>query len=272
MSNIIKLKDYEKIVYNDLEDEEKFLKFLEENQDKILELDFSHVEHNSSNNSSNLQQEDVIGYLEEISHIITENNENLFEKSIHSVTSQSFHYLRESFSYLDIVQEANIGLLNGIEAFGDGDIALFDNYKNFWVIRAIVLYLKNELENTKNSFLRYFKMEEEHLAHHHFHEENEPTMEEIHEFLNEEENSAHSLESLKEKKERILKNFDFFKTKNILSPEEIQVLNLYFGFGVDKRHSIYEIEKKLEIEKDQGDTIFQKAIEKISIIKEKSYI
>ena len=295
MSNVIELKDYEKIIYEQLEDEETFLKFLEENQYKTLKLDFSHVKDNSRSNASALHHEEVFNYLEEISQIIADTDENLFEKSVHSVASQCFYYLRESFSYLDILQEANIGLLNGIESFGNKDTALFDNYKNFWVIRAIVLYLKRELESTKNSFLRYFKMEEEYLNHSHSSheereaqenthekkEEKEPTIEEIQDllnedfanknFINDDENPGYYVESLRETMERIVENFDFFKTKNLLSPIEIEILNLYFGFDSDKRYSIYEIENKLDIKRDQGEKIFKKAIEKISTIKEKSY-
>ena len=42
---------------------------------------------------------------------------------------------------------------------------------------------------------------------------------------------------------------EFSSLKNRLSSRQIEVLNYYFGFGVERRFSIFEIEEKLGIEK-----------------------
>ena len=267
MSSIIKLKDYEQIIYDSLENEDKFLEYLEENQNNTLEMNFSHVDYLKNQKTLSKPQEEVINYLEEVARILDNNDENIFERNLHAVIIYSFYYLRQGFSYMDIVQEGNIGLLKAIDAFGNRDKRLFENYKNFWIIREIVLYIKNELLDIKNNFIKFFKDEEEHLVHHEKKLENKDiTVEEITDFLakGDEDEIFNTLESLQRKKAAALENFNFFKSKNLLNEEEIKVLTLYFGFGKVKRYSIYEIEKELGYIENQGEELFQNALLKLS--------
>lgn len=267
MSDIIKLKDYEQIVYNTLENEEKFLDYLEKNQKKILEMNFSHINYLKNQKILDKSQEEVIDYLEEVANILDNNSGNLFEINLHYVITYSFYYLRQGFSYMDIVQEGNIGLLKAIESFGNKDKELFDNYKNFWIIRAIILYMKNELLDIKNNFIKFFQDEEKHLIQREKSEENKDiTVEEITDFLakSDEEEIFDSLESLERKKSITLENFDLFKLKNLLNEDEIKVLTLYFGFGKDKRNSIYDIEKEFGYTENHGEGLFKNALLKLS--------
>ncbi|MGF6906668.1 sigma factor [Fusobacterium sp. PH5-44] len=267
MPSVIKLKDYEQVVYNVLEDEKNFLEYLEENQNKILEMDFSHLEYAPNNKISDKSQEEIINYFEEVANIPINENENSFERNLHLVITYSFYYLRSGISYMDIVQEGNIGLFMAIESFGNRDKILFDNYKNFWIIRSIILYIKNELLDKKNNFIKFFNEEEKRLANLELNKASKDvTIDEIRDFLenDKEGKNIDSLESLENKKNLILSNLDFFKSKNLLNEKEIKVLTLYFGFGVEKRYSIYEIDKDLGFTENQSEELFQNALLKLS--------
>ncbi len=49
-----------------------------------------------------------------------------------------------------------------------------------------------------------------------------------------------------------------------LSKNEIKAIEYYFGLGLDKRYSIFEIEQEMKLEKNQGEPLFSMALAKIS--------
>lgn len=65
---------------------------------------------------------------------------------------------------------------------------------------------------------------------------------------------------------------EFSSLKNRLSSRQIEVLNYYFGFGVERRFSIFEIEEKLGIEKGKGEIIFEQALLILSTMEGKMFL
>lgn len=68
------------------------------------------------------------------------------------------------------------------------------------------------------------------------------------------------------------RTIDFLALKNRLSTRQIEVLNYYFGFGVDRRYSIFEIEEKLGINKGEGEVIFEQALLILSTMEGKMFL
>ena len=65
---------------------------------------------------------------------------------------------------------------------------------------------------------------------------------------------------------------EFSSLKNRLSSRQIEVLNYYFGFGAERRFSIFEIEEKLGIEKGKGEIIFEQALLILSTMEGKMFL
>ena len=54
--------------------------------------------------------------------------------------------------------------------------------------------------------------------------------------------------------------------------DDIEMLNYYFGFGKDKRYSIFEIEDMLKLENGQGEELFQNTLLVLSTVEGKMFL
>ena len=234
----INVMDFEKDILKKYYDDEMFLEFLNENAKKELVLDYSKLglKELEDEDLDTLGEESVMDYLEEVSSIIPKEElegDDFIVQNLPVVASIAFNYLREGVAYLDVVQEGTMGLIKGIEAYKGEIHGDFDNFKKYWIIREIVLFINNKIMDIKNEFKSFFK----------------------------------------DKREKLMeRTIDFLALKNRLSTRQIEVLNYYFGFGVDRRYSIFEIEEKLGINKGEGEVIFEQALLILSTMEGKMFL
>lgn len=271
----IKVLDFEKEIIKSYIEEDKFIEFMEENGKNKLILDYSSL------GLKELQEEDldimgeetVLDYLEEVASItreeVGEDAEALIVKNLPSVASLAFHYLREGSAYLDMVQEGTMGLMKGIDAYRSEIHGDFDNYKNYWIIREMVIFIENKMRDIKNEFKSYFKNKKEHLGHDHHEEEEKIDDSEV--FLTEKD-LLPNVEAIEKREKMVEKNIEFSNLRNRLSGRQIDVLNYYFGFGVDRRYSIYEIEQKLNLKNGDGEKIFEQSLLILSTMEGKMFL
>lgn len=268
----INVMDFEKDILKKYYDDEMFLEFLNENAKKELVLDYSKLglKELEDEDLDTLGEESVMDYLEEVSSIIPKEElegDDFIVQNLPVVASIAFNYLREGVAYLDVVQEGTMGLIKGIEAYKGEIHGDFDNFKKYWIIREIVLFINNKIMDIKNEFKSFFKDKRENFGkveHEHEHEKDEVYLTE--------EDLLPSLESIDKREKLMERTIDFLALKNRLSTRQIEVLNYYFGFGVDRRYSIFEIEEKLGINKGEGEAIFEQALLILSTMEGKMFL
>lgn len=269
---MIKVEDFEKEIVNSYLDEESFLEYLEKNKDKKLDLDFSHFKVKKLNKEEidSLDEEGVIDYLEEIASLEPkkETSYDDVEQYLPEIAQISFNYLREGVFYLDITQEGVIGLLKALEHYEPNSGIDFQEYKNFWVIREMIIFINDKIINVQNEFISYFKQKKIQLE---SGEElnSEDASDEI--FLTEKD-LLPNIEAIEKKEKTAKEKLTFLNLKNRLSEKQIRVLNLYFGFGEERRYSIYEVEEKLNLKKDEGEKIFEEALFILCTVEGKMFI
>lgn len=265
----IDVMDFEKGVIRQYHQDDKFLDFLKEKKELILDYTKLGLKELDDGDLESLGEENVIDYLEEISNIdLSENleGEEFILQNLPVIASIAFNYLREGISYLDVVQEGIVGLIKGIDIYNSEIYGDFENYKKYWIIREIVLFINNKVVATKNEFKSFFKDKRENFGKENPYEEE---LEDSSEVYLKEEDLLPTLESIDKREKLMERQIDFFKLKNRLSSRQIEVLNCYFGFGKEKRLSIFEIEEKLGIAKGEGELIFEQALFILSTVQGK---
>ena len=248
------LENFERLIINKYRNDEDFVKFMLENPDFNLEL-----EREQEANSEMIYQDDevlrdmVVGYLEEIN--LTEGIketeiQNLLERisedevkekfvidSLSEAAKIALYFLRDGIEYLELVQEGILGASKALKyyTYGAGNLK---NYIMVWIGKEMSLYIEDKFEQTKTEFLYYMTKTD---------------MEDIE--ITEEE---------KKIKMKLLENKNLEDVPFKLNDKEIKILEFYFGFGLEKRYSVLEIEKELELPKDSGEEMFFEALNKIS--------
>ena len=272
----IKVLNLEKEILKNYIEDDKFIQFMDENGKRKLDLDYEglQLKELDEEDMEGLGEEEVLDYLEEISTITLEEKaedaESLVVKNLPVVASLAFYYLREGVAYLDMVQEGTMGLMKAIDTYNPEKHGDFDNYKNYWIIREMVLFIDRKVMDIKNEFRSYFKNKKENFEHGHDHD-HEESVEGDEVFLTEKDLLPDV--AAVEKRERLLEaTMDFSHLKNRLSQRQIEVLNYYFGFGVDRRYSIFEIEQKMNLNSGDGEKIFEQSLFILSTMEGKMFL
>lgn len=270
----INVMDFEKKVVKEFIEEERFLEFLDENAKKELVLDYGKLalKELEDEDLDILGEESVLDYLEEVASIIPKSEmegDDFVVQNLPTVASIAFNYLREGVAYLDVVQEGTMGLIKGIEAYKGELHGDFDNYKKYWIVREMVLFIYSKILDIKNEFKSFFKDKREHFgeeAHEH------SDFEEKDEVYLTEKDLLPSLDAIDKREKLMERMMEFSALKNRLSTRQIEVLNYYFGFGVEKRFSIFEIEEKLGLNKGEGESIFEQSLLILSTMEGKMFL
>lgn len=273
----INVMDFEKEIVKNLRTDNEFMEYLDKNAKKELVLDYSNLKLKELEDEDLdiLGEESVLDYLEEVASIVLDEDKNksrdkLVEENLPVVASIAFNYLREGIAYLDVVQEGTMGLIKAIESYKDKSDIEFDNYKKYWIIREIVLFINNKIADIKNEFKSYFRLKKENFGKE---EEHEHSQEEEHdEVYLKESDLLPNVEAIEKREKLADRILEFSVLKNRLSQRQIEVLNYYFGFGVDRRYSIFEIEEKLELPKGKGEEIFEQALVILSTMEGKMFL
>ncbi len=284
---VLSIKELEKEIIANYREDDDFREFLDENLDKELKFDNHYAGSKKLEDLEEFAEETVIDYLEEVSNmeVISDEEENnylknlsdsdkekIIVKNLNEVASIAFYYVKTGIAYMDIVQEGTVGLIKAVDYFDPDKNGNFKNYSKYWIVREIVLYIEDKVADLRNEFKNFFKNKKENFGkkHHHDHDhEEEHSGDEV--YLKEED-LLPTMEAIEKREEMIEKRIDFFALENRLNEKQIEMLNYYFGFGKDKRYSIFEIEDMLKLENGQGEELFQNTLLVLSTVEGKMFL
>lgn len=275
---------FEKVIEeNTLTDEQyyEFLKFIyteniPEVRTSVDGKDFIVLE----NENFYMEEKEIIkAYLEDIKEkyeSYNDENTELIDKYLKIAVRESLVYSKYGFSFLDLVQEATLGILTGIKYYDD--IKIFSKEPEFFMknfaIKYILEYQKDLLKDIKSSELSYIlylkiKIDKE-MGH---------TVEEISRQMNvtvdyidqleklfddvELEDSVESNDIL-EKANKITQMYILENIPKKLSYIDEQILIMSYGLE-DKFYSEKEIAKTLNIAQHNVKILKEKALNKLSI-------
>lgn len=245
--------EYEKIVLENLKSFSEFNKFLDE---EIIELE---EERERDLYSCNIEishvEASTLEYLEEISRIDKMNEDEMYErlerlnvddkdilitKNLRIPVRIAALLLKDGIDYIDLVQEGTIALIRAIEGFRKSNYMNFEKYAIVYVSRSIILCINRRMEELKSEFIRFFNHEKEKYSH------NEELVKELN------------------KKIIRLSELSYSNLFYTLNREEYQIIVEYYGLMNERNVSMLEIEKKIGLQKNQGEIIFQNAVNKLS--------
>lgn len=283
----LSIKELEKAVITNYKEDDDFREFLEENSEKELKFDNHSTGLKELEDMDKFAEETVIDYLEELSNmeIISDEEENNYLKNIsdlnkekvivknlNEVASIAFNYVKTGIAYMDIVQEGTVGLIKAVDYFDPDKNGDFKNYSKYWIAREIILYIENKVADLRNEFKNFFKNKKENFGKEDHHEHDHDEEHQSDGVYLKEEDILPTVEAIEKREKMVEKKIDFFALENRLSERQIEVLNYYFGFGKDKRYSIFEIEDMLKLENGQGEELFQRALLTLSTVEGKIFL
>lgn len=283
---------FEKIVENnDLSDDEFFelLKVIySENISEVrTSVDGSDFVILENEDFYSLEKNTIKSYLEDVKERNKEilkkikekkkfENDELIDRYLKIAVKESLNYSKFGFSFLDIVQEATLGLISGlsyyskvIENFKDPEFFL----KNF-SIKYILEFQKKLLKNIKSmelSYILYLKLKLDKASGYSL-EEISKQMNVNPEYLEDLENlfdnvkdeKSVEIEKIFEKADRITKTYILENIPKKLSYIDEKILVMFYGLD-DKIYSEKEIAKTLNIASHNVSILKEKALNKLSI-------
>lgn len=249
----MRIADFENFVISEIYDEELYEEYLERN---ILKIDDEITEDRIlSEMKIDYLETSTLEYLEEISKVDFLSDEELREKALKGdvdskdeVITKSLRLpillgiilLKNGINYLDLTQEGTIALIEAIGKFPNSGYKSFEDYIKINVVRKMVIYTNERLQESKAEFIKHFEVLKE-----------------------EYEDRSDVVEGINDKIKTI-ENINYNSLFNCLDKNEIKIIERFYGLKDGKRESMLQIEEKLGLGKGKGQDIFQKAINKIS--------
>ena len=233
-----------------------------------------------NNENVNIEEKQTIEfYLNEIkehnlqiAEKVDENDrDQLVNKHLKIAARESIQYTKLGFSFLDLMQEATLGLINGIERLKNSESNIEFWLQNF-AIKHILEYQKKILNNFKDSelaYLLYLKVQLE--------LNNGSDLEKISKDMNIELNYLTALQeiftelddtpensySLIEKVSTLTKKYVLSNIPKKLNYLDEKIILMYYGL-VDKVYVTNEISKSLKISKENINVLKEKALIKLA--------
>ena len=197
--------------------------------------------------------------------------DQLVNKHLKIVIRESLQYVKLGFSFLDLIQEATIGVINGIEKLKNSESDIEFWLKNF-AIKYILEYQKKILKDFKASELAYILYLKVQLE-----LNNGLSLEEISKQMNIELNYLNALQELFTKMDdmpensySIVEKVSHLTRKYVLSniPKKLnyldeRILMMHYGLD-DKFYKTKEISKILNIEESNINVLREKALTKLA--------
>ena len=208
----------------------------------------------------------------QIAEKVDENDrDQLVNKHLKIAARESIQYTKLGFSFLDLMQEATLGLINGIERLKNSESNIEFWLQNF-AIKHILEYQKKILNNFKASelaYLLYLKVQLE--------LNNGSDLEKISKDMNIELNYLTALQeiftelddtpensySLIEKVSTLTKKYVLSNIPKKLNYLDEKIILMYYGL-VDKVYVTNEISKSLKISKENINVLKEKALIKLA--------
>ncbi len=197
--------------------------------------------------------------------------DQLVNKHLKIVIRESLQYVKLGFAFLDLIQEATIGVINGIEKLKNSESDIEFWLKNF-AIKYILEYQKKILKDFKASELAYILYLKVQLE-----LNNGLSLEEISKQMNIELNYLNALQELFAKMDdmpensySIVEKVSHLTRKYVLSniPKKLnyldeKILMMHYGLD-DKFYKAKEISKILNIEESNINVLREKALTKLA--------
>ena len=197
--------------------------------------------------------------------------DQLVNKHLKIVIRESLQYVKLGFSFLDLVQEATIGVINGIEKLKNSESDIEFWLKNF-AIKYILEYQKKILKDFKASELAYILYLKVQLE-----LNNGLSLEEISKQMNIELNYLNALQelftkmddmpensySIVEKVSHLTRKYVFSNIPKKLNYLDERILMMHYGLD-DKFYKTKEISKILNIEESNINVLREKALTKLA--------
>lgn len=207
----------------------------------------------------------------EIQEIDINDRDLLVNKYLKLVIRESLQYVKLGFSFLDLVQEATIGIINGIEKLKNSESDIEFWLKNF-AIKYILEYQKNILKDfkaTELAYILYLKVQLE--------VNNGTDLEDISKQMNIELSYLKSLQelfskiddtpentySIVEKVSQMTKKYVLSNIPKKLNYLDEKILLMHYGLE-DKSYKNNEISKILNVEESNINTLREKALTKLA--------
>lgn len=207
----------------------------------------------------------------QIKEIDENDKDQLVNKHLKTVIRESLQYVKLGFSFLDLVQEATIGVISGIEKLKNSESDVEFWLKNF-AIKYILEYQKRILKDFKASELAYILYLKVQLE-----QNNGLSLEEISKQMNIELSYLNALKelfakmddmpensySIVEKVSHITKKYVLSNIPKKLNYLDEKILMMYYGLE-GKFYKTKEISKILNIEESNINVLREKALTKLA--------
>ena len=207
----------------------------------------------------------------QIKEIDENDKDQLVNKHLKTVIRESLQYVKLGFSFLDLVQEATIGVISGIEKLKNSESDVEFWLKNF-AIKYILEYQKRILKDFKASELAYILYLKVQLE-----QNNGLSLEEISKQMNIELSYLNALKelfakmddmpensySIVEKVSHITKKYVLSNIHKKLNYLDEKILMMYYGLE-GKFYKTKEISKILNIEESNINVLREKALTKLA--------